>query len=1337
MNEETLFHLALGKPVNERAAFLEQACAGDEALRQRVELLLRVHDNPGSFLGQPPSPSDSTGPATGAITEGPGSRIGPYKLLQQIGEGGMGTVFMAEQTHPMQRKVALKIIKPGMDSAQVIARFEAERQALALMDHPNIARVLDAGTTGEPGALASGDPPVPNAPGSPGRPFFVMELVKGIPITRYCDQRRLTPRQRLELFVPVCQAVQHAHTKGIIHRDLKPSNVLVALYDGSPVPKVIDFGVAKATGPKLTERTLFTEFGAVVGTLEYMSPEQAELNQLDIDTRSDIYSLGVLLYELLTGTTPLEQKRLKEAGLLEALRIIREEETPRPSARLSTTAELASIAANRGLEPKQLSGLVRGELDWIVMKCLEKDRNRRYETANGLARDLERYLRDEPVQACPPSAAYRIRKFARRHRRTLVTAALVTLAVLLAVGSLGLMARERAVRQADTERTVSLALGEAQPFCDQAARMPAATSQEAEAALAVWRRAEAVLARAETALTTGIAEDRLRQRVATLRQQIDQARQQTEQRRDQALRKERLLHNLDEAHMARSTWLEGRFDNLRAAQKYAQAFADYGLEVKPGRMEELARRTRAEELARRIRAEEPAIREALIVALDDWSFAAVTGETPWSTRELQAIAAAADHDAWRQKYRQARAKREPAAWLRELSAEARRLSLPPSSLYLLAMSLGPCDEARALLRWARIRHPKDFWIPFELGALLGEGENRPPEVMAEQVGCYQAALALRPEAAAVHNNLGIALENKDQREDAATCYRRAIELDPRYAVPHNNLGGVFVKNKELDKAIACYRKAIELDRQFAPAYYNLGQVLVMKDELDEAIACYRKACEIAPKHYPSQHSLGKVYYRKKRLDEAIACYRKAITLQPTAEAYTNLGLALAGKQDLDEAITNYLKAIQIAPRDALAYFNLGVALAARKQLDEAIAAYRRAIALHGEGQRFVAASTVGLSGTQLGQGPLLAASALFPGRINREGAHAWNNLGTALYEKKQWDEASAAFHEAITIDPQYAAAYSNLGNALKARNLLDDAIAAHKKAIELDPRCAPAHNGIGTALATRKQLDQAITWYRKAIALDPKFGLAYSNLGMGLYEQGKLFEAVGAFREAARLMPKWAQAHFELGRICALTGQWKEAAEAFSVGLKLGSDEPWDWFWGATLALSTGDLKGHRQHCRVLLERFGNTDNPETANLIAKVCLLVPDFAGDRKKVSQLALRAVSGTSNDIHYGWYGVTLGLLSYRVGKYEGSIKVLKRLSLKDGQGASATVFSVLAMAHHQRGEDKEARAALVKAQTILTKKMPNPAKGQWFGADWHEWLHSQILYREAEGLLKSKE
>jgi WD40 repeat protein/serine/threonine protein kinase len=401
----------------ERAAFLDEACAGDAGRRARVEALLRAHQAAGNFLRDNAPPSEPIATTDEPpVPERPGAVVGAYKLLEQIGEGGFGVVFMAEQTKPVRRKVALKVLKPGMDSRQVIARFEAERQALALMDHPNIAKVLDGGATAS------------------GRPYFVMELVRGVPITDFCDQNRLTPRQRLELFVAVCSAVQHAHQKGIIHRDLKPSNILVTVHDTTPVPKVIDFGIAKALGQELTDKTLFTGFAQMVGTPLYMSPEQAGQSGLDVDTRSDVYSLGVLLYELLTGTTPFGGERLRQAGYDEIRRIIREEEPPRPSTRISTLGRAsATVSANRQSDPKKLGQLVRGELDWIVMKALDKDRNRRYETASAFAADVQRYLADEPVQACPPSTLYRVGKFARRNRAALATASVVALVVSAAV----------------------------------------------------------------------------------------------------------------------------------------------------------------------------------------------------------------------------------------------------------------------------------------------------------------------------------------------------------------------------------------------------------------------------------------------------------------------------------------------------------------------------------------------------------------------------------------------------------------------------------------------------------------------------------------------------------------------------------------------------------------------------------------------------------------------------------------------------------------------------------------------------------------------------------------
>jgi serine/threonine protein kinase len=478
IDEKEIFNRArqIAAPA-ERLAYLETACAGDPAAVQRILELLRIYDQERSFLESSPVAQSAT--IDGPISERPGTTIGPYKLLEQIGEGGFGVVFLAEQTEPVRRKVALKVLKPGMDTRQVVARFEAERQALAIMDHANIAKVYDGGATPS------------------GRPYFVMELVKGVPITDFCDQNHLTPRQRLELFIPICQAIQHAHQKGIIHRDLKPTNVLVSGHDTTPVAKVIDFGVAKALGQELTEKTLFTSVAQMVGTPLYMSPEQAGMSDLDVDTRSDIYSLGVLLYELLTGTTPFSQQRFRQASFDEIRRIIREEEPPRPSTRLSDSkVPLPSISAQRHTEPAKLTRLVRGELDWIVMKALEKDRNRRYETANDLSTDIRHYLADEPVQACPPSSAYCLRKFLWRRRGPVLAAVLVLLALVAGIigttlGLLNARASAQAARLATEEAQAKQALAESSAAAERVARQAEAEQRlKADAAEAKVKQSQ-------------------------------------------------------------------------------------------------------------------------------------------------------------------------------------------------------------------------------------------------------------------------------------------------------------------------------------------------------------------------------------------------------------------------------------------------------------------------------------------------------------------------------------------------------------------------------------------------------------------------------------------------------------------------------------------------------------------------------------------------------------------------------------------------------------------------------------------------------------------------------
>ncbi len=445
-----VFEIAVEFNGQARVICLDRVCGDDAGLRAEVESLLAAHDAAGTFLGDPTHDVEALVPKTGSTTrtrrhapaaEASGEIIGRYKLLENIGEGGFGTVWMAEQKEPVKRRVALKIIKLGMDTKQVIARFEAERQALALMDHPNIAKVLDAGAT------------------EAGRPFFVMELIKGVPILEYCDTEKLDTDARLDLFTKVCNAIQHAHQKGIIHRDIKPSNVMITLHDGVPVPKVIDFGIAKATNQELTAKTLFTQHRQMIGTPAYMSPEQAEMSGLDIDTRSDIYSLGVLLYELLTGTTPFNSEELMSKGFAEMMRIIREIEPHKPSTRLSTLGDsVTRTAQQRRVDVKELGGILRGDLDWIVMRCLEKDRARRYDTANGLALDIQRHLNDEPVAAGPPSTTYKFHKFVKRNRGGVIAASIVTAVLVLGIvgttgGLLWALAAERAAQRESARAT--------------------------------------------------------------------------------------------------------------------------------------------------------------------------------------------------------------------------------------------------------------------------------------------------------------------------------------------------------------------------------------------------------------------------------------------------------------------------------------------------------------------------------------------------------------------------------------------------------------------------------------------------------------------------------------------------------------------------------------------------------------------------------------------------------------------------------------------------------------------------------------------------------------------
>jgi tetratricopeptide (TPR) repeat protein/serine/threonine protein kinase len=1070
----------------ERSAYLERACGGTAELRVQAEALLRAYFEAGDFLrGQSSLPGMCATVDEPRPTEAPGTVIGPYKLLQQIGEGGMGTVFMAEQEQPIRRKVALKVIKPGMDSRQVIARFEAERQALAMMDHVNIARVFDGGAT------------------ETGRPYFVMELVHGVPITKYCDDNQLTPRQRLELFVPVCQAIQHAHQKGIIHRDVKPSNVMITLYDGKPVPKVIDFGVAKATEQKLTERTLFTQYGTMVGTFEYMSPEQAEMSALGVDTRSDIYSLGVLLYELLTGSTPLTHKRIKAAAYGEILRLIKEEEPPKPSTRLSDSGEaLASISANRHTEPAKLSKLMRGELDWIVMKTLEKDRNRRYETANGFAADVQRYLHDEPVLAGAPSAWYRFGKFARRKKAALAVAGLILFFIVLLGGGGGWLMRDRAARRREADNSALAALEVAEP------RLRG--GQPGDSALI------SAAQRVEVLLDSDSLGPNIRQRA------------------EQLLGDVRMLANLDDIRLRLAESKDGViFDAAGAEKRYADAFAAYGLDVAALQPSQAAAQVR-----------QSAIREVLLAGLDAWI--QLKPAQDQDRLRLRAVADGADDNAWRRTFREA-ALSGDTKQLQALAGQAEALTQPPAVLAWLGSVLdaaGLRNEAGVVLRQAQQRHPGDFWMNYNLGHFLIFGPQ--PHHPDEAVGYFRATVAIRPGSAEARSILGLALMLKGDTDGAVVAYRQAIALDPKLAVAHHNLGDALRAKRQLDEAIAEYREAVRLSPDWAEHHGGMGLVLYEKHRLDEAIAAFQEAIRLK-KDYPRAHNnLGIALSDKGRLDEAVAEFQEAIRLKPDAPwAHYNLGFALCAKGRLDEAIAAFREVRRLKPDDPWAHYNLGCALRDKGRLDEAVAEFQEAIRL----KKDYAEAHCNLGFALRAKGRLDEAIAAFREvrRLKPDDPWAHYNLGVALRAKGRLDEAIAEYQEAIRLKKDNALAHNSLAWLLATcpdAKFRDPPLAVQlaKKAIELQPKDGGSWNTLGVAHYRARDWKASIAALEKSMELR-KGGDAFDwfFLAMAHWQLGHKDEARQWYDRAVEWMEKNPPKNEELKRFRT------EAAELLGV----------------------------------------------------------------------------------------------------------------------------------------------------------------------------------------------
>ncbi len=864
-----IFDRARHLPKPERAAFLDGLATVDGSMRAQIEDMLAALDEAGPFLSEPTQGHHDAQPTAdfasamtvaAPLREVPGTHIGQYKLLQLIGEGGFGSVFMAEQEKPVTRKVALKIIKLGMDTRQVVARFEQERQALAMMDHPNIARVFDAGAT------------------ETGRPFFVMELVKGDPIVEYCDKNNLSIHDRLELFAQVCNAVQHAHTKGIIHRDIKPSNILVSTQDGRPHTKVIDFGIAKATASKLTEKTLFTEHRALIGTPEYMSPEQAE-GSLDIDTRTDVYSLGVLLYELLTGTTPFSSKELRSAAYAEIQRIIREVEPPKPSTRLSdNTDTIASVAAQRRIEPRKLGTLVRGELDWIVMRAMEKDRHRRYETASGLARDIRRYLSGEAVAAAPPSRAYRFKKFLRRNRVMVTAGSAVAFALLI-----GIVAFAWQAKVASEQRDIAV--------LSQKAEVQQREAADVARAEAVAQKTEAEKQEAEARKQAAIAE-------AVAKFQTD------------------MLAAVDPANLPKDPVtkepLKDAVTVVQAMQAAVKTLDGGSLKDQP-LVEASVRETIGQTFQGLARYDdaEPNLRAS--VALRSAALPAGHPHIAASLNNLASLLLKANKMAEAERlFREA-----TAIWRGTLPAHQTDLASGLDNLAKLLARQNKLDEAESLMRESlalrraafAAGHPDIGLGLSNLGTVLCRenklGEAEP--LLREAIQIRRAALpAQHPDIAASLNNLAWLLQAQKKLSEAEPLLRESLEINravlpaghPTIAMAMGNLADLLRLQNKLAEAEPLLREALAIQRAALPAGHpdlavalnKLAALLQAQDKLSEAETLMIEGLKILRAAVPAGHpdiasdlnnlarvqqGLGKTAEARAAWDEAIPMLRKA------------------------------------------------------------------------------------------------------------------------------------------------------------------------------------------------------------------------------------------------------------------------------------------------------------------------------------------------------------------------------------------------------------------------------------------------------------------------------
>jgi serine/threonine-protein kinase len=1001
-----------------------------------------------------------------AAEDAPGLPAVPgYELLAELGRGGMGVVYKARQ-NALNRLVALKMILAGGHAGeQELARFRTEAEAVARLRHANIVQIHEVGQ-------------------HHGLPYFSLEFCEGGSLEKKLAGTPQPARPAAQLVETLARAMDAAHQKGIVHRDLKPANVLLA-EDGTP--KITDFGLAK----KLEETAGQTGLGDILGTPSYMAPEQAGGQSNVIGPVADVYGLGAILYELLTG---------------------------RPPFKAATTMDtLLQVLSKEPVPPRLLQPKVPRDLETICLKCLEKEPKKRYARAADLAEDLRRFGAGEPVRARPVGAVGRFGRWCRRKPGLAVASALTVMA-LLAVALVSILfvvqQNKEAVRRAEEVLRAQERDSQASADLEEAAVLEGQGK---------WAEAQAAIERAEGRLA-GSGPVALRERVVQARAELQ------------------FVAKLEELRMRRAdTGKDGHFDLAGTHRAYGETFRTYGLDV-----ETLDPAVAAERIG------QMAIRDQLVAALDDW--ADTKSMTSGMRRhQLLTVAQLADRDEMRKRFREALLRDDWPA-LRRLVAGAEATSLSPATLAAVGNALWGRGERALAVDWlmeAQRHHPDDFWINFDLAVFLGWMEAGRTE---QALGFFRAALALRPRSPLAHYSIGIELRDQGKLPEAAAAYKEAIRLNPNFSEAYNNLGTVLSAQGKRAEAVAAYREAVRLKPDNANAHNDLGIALRDQGKLPEAVAAYKEAIRLKPTLAPAHNNLGTALREQGKLSEAVAAHKAAILLQPDdASAHSSLGNALSAQGKLADAVTAYKEAIRLKPTYAEAHYNLGHALRVQRKLPEAAAAYREAIRLKPDFAH--AHNSLGNVLRAQRKLPEAVAAYKEAIRLQPDYALAHNNLGTALEDQDKLSDAVAAYKAAIRLQPDYSDAYVNLGNPLKHQGKLPEAVAAYKEAIRIQPDYAEAHSNLGNALHDQGRLPEAVAAHREAIRLKPEHAAFHSNLGAALRDQGKLPEAIAAYEKAIRLQPDLVMAHNNLGTALWDQGKLPEAIAAYQQAIRIKPDD--------------------------------------------------------------------------------------------------------------------------------------------------------------------------------------